>query len=408
MSDELNSLEFEGLSRENQVIWLASDGKTDKTIAQLLGISTDTVSTYWKRIMVKYDSSSRTEVVATFLQAQFEDEIEQLEAEKIALKAELKSKSAAEQQQQVATAHLNSLMNLLDVGVLFTGNGLKVTYINEQLCVLAGCELTPKELIGTDLEFFLNNCSNRPVDTRETTYSRLKTLVGEGSERSVDQMLMTDGRVLERTFCSLTVRGKSVGYLILYKDVTAFVNDNSDLTVRSRLSQELAERAIAHLVAKPTEQSTEISRTLEIASSLLHADRSMIAEIDLSQGTFSVLYAWRKSSDEVLIDINQTIPLSFLPWLKKQVLEREYWIIDNVQELPNSASMEKSIYQETGVQSTIGVRFTSNEKQKVYFVDFSYSKLNAVNRSLIEALIPLRSIFGATIEQIKLSSASKK
>ena len=51
-------------TREEQVIRYAADGYTDKEIAQNLGLSIDTVSTYWRRILVRTGCSSRTQVIA--------------------------------------------------------------------------------------------------------------------------------------------------------------------------------------------------------------------------------------------------------------------------------------------------------------------------------------------------------
>lgn len=407
MLNEITQFEFEAMSREQQVIWLAADGKTDKMISQMLGISTDTVSTYWKRIMVKYDSSSRTEVVATFLRQRFEFQLEKLDAEKRALKSDLKARSAAEQQQQVATAHLNSLMNLLDVGVLFTTNGLKVTYVNDQLCRLAGCELTPKEVIGTDLEYFLANARNRPV-SNESNFSRIRNLAGAGSERTVDQLVMTDGRILERTFCTLTVRNNPVGHLIIYKDVTSVVQDKTEWKSRNQLGELLTMRAMKHLVAPADQQEMEIINTLGAISEFLGADRSMIGEIDLSKGTFNIDFAWQKTGEETVANNYQPIPLSFFPWLRKQVKEKEFWILDTMRDFPKIASMEKAVYEEAGIRSTVGISFSSADSNKAYFVDFSYANEHKMNRNLVESLLPIRTILGTVIQNLNSEPIKEK
>lgn len=54
-------------NREAQVLSLAAEGMTDKQIAAELGISLATVDTYWRRIRIKFDSTSRTEAVAKAL-----------------------------------------------------------------------------------------------------------------------------------------------------------------------------------------------------------------------------------------------------------------------------------------------------------------------------------------------------
>jgi DNA-binding CsgD family transcriptional regulator len=56
--------EAKATGRELQILELAAEGNTDKQIASNLGISKDTVASYWRRILLKYDAVSRTEVVA--------------------------------------------------------------------------------------------------------------------------------------------------------------------------------------------------------------------------------------------------------------------------------------------------------------------------------------------------------
>lgn len=56
----------EAPKREEQVLVLAAGGMTDKEIALRLGISPDTVGTYWRRILAKFQAASRTEVVAKY------------------------------------------------------------------------------------------------------------------------------------------------------------------------------------------------------------------------------------------------------------------------------------------------------------------------------------------------------
>ncbi len=68
----------EAPKREEQVLVLAASGLTDKEIAQRLGISPDTVGTYWRRILGKYRAASRTEVVAKYTEQRAEAALENL------------------------------------------------------------------------------------------------------------------------------------------------------------------------------------------------------------------------------------------------------------------------------------------------------------------------------------------
>jgi len=74
-----NSTTGEAPKREEQVLVLAAGGLTDKEIAIRLGISPDTVGTYWRRILAKYQAASRTEVVAKYAEDRSKAAVENLE-----------------------------------------------------------------------------------------------------------------------------------------------------------------------------------------------------------------------------------------------------------------------------------------------------------------------------------------
>ena len=67
-----------GPRREEQILGFAAQGMTDKQISARLGISVDTVATYWRRVLNKYGASSRTEVVARHTKAVSEEAISEL------------------------------------------------------------------------------------------------------------------------------------------------------------------------------------------------------------------------------------------------------------------------------------------------------------------------------------------
>jgi PAS domain S-box-containing protein len=67
--------------REKQLLSLAAKGYIDTAIANQLGISEATVSTYWSRIRVKLGPHSRTELVAIILRAESEKALAELREE---------------------------------------------------------------------------------------------------------------------------------------------------------------------------------------------------------------------------------------------------------------------------------------------------------------------------------------
>lgn len=398
MNIDISKVEFDSLPREQQVIWLAADGKTDKNISQILGISTDTVSTYWKRIMVKFNSSSRTEVVATFLRQRFEGQMERTEAEKRALRGELRARGSTEQVQASASVHLTSLMGMLDIGILFTSSNLKVSFVNEELCRLAGSILHPREVIGTDLEYFLAICESRPETGNESTFVKVKALMATDLERMSDIVDMTNGRRIERTLVKLITGGIPAGVMVVYKEVAA---TGKATAAEVRLKDILVERAMAHLEATASKQRLETLLTMERVASTLGADRSMIGEVDLVNGTFNILCSWHKNGEETFTENEQPVPASFFPWLKSQIKEKHSWSFSSLDEIPKAASMERAIYDEAGVQSSLGISFQGNDPNKAYFIDFSASEKGKVESSAIEALSPIRTILRTVIANEK-------
>lgn len=70
---------------------LAAQGQTDREIAQSLGISPDTVSGHWKKLRLLYGASSRTEIVAKFLDGMHGRSQEDQKAKLDSLNEELES-----------------------------------------------------------------------------------------------------------------------------------------------------------------------------------------------------------------------------------------------------------------------------------------------------------------------------
>jgi hypothetical protein len=299
-------------------------------------------------------------------------------------------------------------MNLLDVGVLFTNNGLKVNYINEQLCRIAGCALNPKELIGSDIGNFIENCRIRAVKSEDSATQRIRNLAASTQEKTVDQMMMTNGRTLERTFCNVVVRGSVIGHFIVYKDVTPFVDETKELIQKSKLNEQIVHRALVHLEAAPQDQLHEILNSLSCLAKVIGADLAIIAEADFRNGTFSVIHSWAKNEFEFRSDYEETIPLSFVEWFKKQLSERDYWVIDSISDLPKSASMERAICAEAGVGSAIAIAFTGPMLSKKYFVQFSSRKEGFWDRKILSSASPIQRLFEsvfAKLEQQKVKSA---
>jgi|GEM_PF-4730843 len=85
------------LSRqEERVLHLARQGLGDKQIANELGLSTDTVRTYWQRIRQKVGAATRAEIIATLGEKQTAAVLEAVENEKTVLLQEILLRKSTE------------------------------------------------------------------------------------------------------------------------------------------------------------------------------------------------------------------------------------------------------------------------------------------------------------------------
>lgn len=102
----------ESPKREEQVLVLAAGGLTDKEIAIRLGISPDTVGTYWRRILAKYSAASRTEVVAKYTEQRAQASVENLRYvnECLKLVADHMIEQAAQRGTLPGTSHADAIL----------------------------------------------------------------------------------------------------------------------------------------------------------------------------------------------------------------------------------------------------------------------------------------------------------
>lgn len=98
--------------RESQMLEMAARGMTDQAIANELGISMGTVSTYWGRVRIKMGPLSRPELVAQYVRAASEQSI-------AGLKKELEDAVLRQKESEEALSTMRELVYHAPEAVLF-------------------------------------------------------------------------------------------------------------------------------------------------------------------------------------------------------------------------------------------------------------------------------------------------
>lgn len=116
--------------RERELLVLASRGKTDKEISLELGISRDTVGSYWRRILLRFGAASRTEVVARVAEQEIEAKLSEAERESARLLNEVTARAAAEAQ---VLAERNQLSAIADASLGYIAGAAEPKKVFAQL-----------------------------------------------------------------------------------------------------------------------------------------------------------------------------------------------------------------------------------------------------------------------------------
>jgi PAS domain S-box-containing protein len=132
--------------QEERITLLAMTGCTDQEAAQELGLSLDTVRTYWKRIRKKMDGKTRAEIITFLSRAPVTEELEEMRTQSAFLREEIEKRKEAERKCKESEARYKALFdNSLDAIFLRHDDG-KYLDVNPAAAKLLGYE--QRELIG--------------------------------------------------------------------------------------------------------------------------------------------------------------------------------------------------------------------------------------------------------------------
>lgn len=369
MAREMNLEPYKGTQREAQVMALAADGFTDKMISQHLGISTDTVSTYWKRVMMKYEAASRTEAIAKCIREEAEGRVRHVQNEVLALRDELKQKASQDGQQSNNVAYLTALLNHLSDGIIFSADGLNILFVNQMMCDMVGSKLTPKELVGQDISVFLNSASAKPVDTDGAT-RRVLSLVENARKPVTDRVPMSDGRVFRRRYTPVLVRGVAAGYLISYCDITQIEGPGKDSMLEVEFSREIVAAANACVRGQHTPLRETFAKLGEISA----MTSICLFKVNMTDFHLTLVDDWATQRSEVAVADLKEAPFGLFKWLSGNLIARMPWFVANVNEMPPDAALERELLTVSGFVATAGLPFFVNETKTHYFLNIGYDR----------------------------------
>lgn len=281
--------------RELQVLALAADGHTDKEIARTLGISTETVNTYWRRIRTRFGTSSRTEVVAIAMRENAEAHFELLNEERTRLLHSLEDQRIAAERARTNESRMRSLLDQLPLAAFRARPDGTLLFANRRFFDFFALEdvrgrqprALPKELAS------LLDAAARDVSPEQAAYDAdIRTRLGD---RQVQMHWSLRG-----VFGSRRQLEEVLGFGYVEREIG--LTDPSML-LRLQFDENCLEMAGQLLKADPNDLGKLSGRFLESLLQVFSLDRIFALELDPADHTLlSVNSAIRRGQPKVKTD----------------------------------------------------------------------------------------------------------
>jgi DNA-binding CsgD family transcriptional regulator len=347
MSVHEDVLHIEPQTREQQVLHFAAQGLTDKEIAHKLGISRETVLTYWRRIRLRHGSASRTEVVAKALSLRAAEKITEVEDHNQVLLYEIAERKRMEQLLIQASSRLRTLMDNLNSGVLFEDQDGRVAFINQGFCEMFGLPFRPKEYVGQEHRNLIQR-AKKALKDGNLFADRLVEIQDAELPVYGELFEMVDGRQLVMDYLPIDPASTFKGHLWLCREAS----NSQPLLLRSVTSSSLGEGLMeaATALLSNTDFETGVHHALASLGTHFHADRCYVSLCG-PNGEECQSVQWCGPG---VVPKDSCVPnhgKSHRAWWLNHLLRHDSVCVESLDSMPGDADAERRVLVESNVKS---------------------------------------------------------
>ena len=138
-------------------------------------------------------------------------------------------------------------------------------------------------------------------------------------------------------------------------DITARKRVEDALAYRLSIEQMIGSISTSFLNLQADKIENEISRSLELISSFLGADKSYIYEFTSDGDFLQMTYEWFSPGIKKDKKLKKIKPASSFPWIVKTTRHFEIAYVQNLEELPPEAGEERKMWEKEGIKSLVSV-----------------------------------------------------
>ncbi|MGC9669240.1 histidine kinase dimerization/phospho-acceptor domain-containing protein [Planosporangium sp. 12N6] len=201
---------------------------------------------------------------------------------------------AAERQPQVETVRLMALIESLNVAVLLQDEQHRVVLANTAFVEMFALGVPPERLRGA-----AGGPGGVPLAAlyadAEEVRQRTAAAMRHGRPLRGEEIPLVDGRVLERDYVPITLDGSTLGFLWVFRDVTAQAEIRRGLEERARMLSELSTLKTEFIGVVSHELRTPLT-SISTFATLLEEEVAALSAADRAAMTLAI----RRNADRML------------------------------------------------------------------------------------------------------------
>lgn len=203
----------------------------------------------------------------------------------------------------LTTQHLSALIENLQDGVLVENEHRKIVLVNEAFCRLFMIPVPPQLLIG-------NNCraaaeASPHLFADPNFNERVEAILTARTMVVAEELVLKDGRVLERDYVPITFAGEHLGNLWHYRDVTDAARTKQRQARLLELEQVL--RQITHLFLH-NEDDDAIRKALAITGKFFDVTRAFVFRFRVNEPLMDNVLEWCAPEIQSQFELRRDIP----------------------------------------------------------------------------------------------------